>query len=72
MPRNGTFGSFLSCPDQRGCRNCRSKDPLQIKSKAITNYKTPTTISLNFIRLLGVVITPSVTVERRKRLEAIG
>ena len=29
-------------------------------------------ISLNFIRLLRVVITPSVVVERRKRLEAIG
>ena len=28
--------------------------------------------SLNFIRLLRVVITPSVVVERRKRLEAIG
>ena len=28
-------------------------------------------VSLNFIRLLRVVITPSV-VERRKRLEAIG
>ena len=32
-----------------------------------SNYKN----SLNFIRLLRVVITPSV-VERRKRLEAIG
>ena len=29
-------------------------------------------VGLNFIRLLRVVITPSVIVERRKRLEAIG
>ena len=34
--------------------------------------KNPFSSSLNFIRLLRVVITPSVVVERRKRLEAIG
>ena len=37
---------------------------------AYTNLPVSGIVSLNFIRLLRVVITPSV--ERRKRLEAIG
>ena len=46
----------------------------QIEAKTFISKlsKNPFSSSLNFIRLLRVVITPSVVVERRKRLEAIG
>ena len=46
----------------------------QIEAKTFISKlsKDPFSSSLNFIRLLRVVITPSVVVERRKRLEAIG